>query len=220
MAFRKTHGDNPNKLLFLDVDGVLNSSAFYKYSNQYKQEKVKNPHHARQYDLNKLDLLKEIHDATKCTIVMSSSWRAFYFDPNSKSRMGDGCMSLKRDLKKRKIIIRYKTPNCFDNEEYIRQTKIEWVENEDGLWSTRFKDTGEPCPAITKFYERGYQINEFLQNWKKKYPNVKFCVVDDDSGDLVLFGERFVQTKWYGENEEECGLTKDSVNKIINLLNN
>ena len=118
MAFRKTHGDNPEKLLFLDIDGVLNSSAFYKLSKQYKRDKINNPWYARQYDLNKLQLLKEIHDRTKCTIVMSSSWRGFYFDPKSKSRCGDGCNRLKRDLKRLKIIIRYRTSNNYDKEEY------------------------------------------------------------------------------------------------------
>ena len=217
--FRKTHGDDPNKLLFLDVDGVLNSSAFYKYSKQYKRDKITHRHSAKQYDLKKLDLLKEIHDKTKCTIVMSSSWRVFYFNPSSRSRMGGGCMDLKRDLKRRKIIIRYKTSGNYDEEEYARQNKVEWIENEDGTFNTVFKDTNEPCPGITKFYERGYQINEFLQKWKRRYPNVKFCILDDDCGDLVLFGENFVHTLWYGENEDECGLTKESVQKCITLLN-
>ena len=217
--FRKTHGDDPNKLLFLDVDGVLNSSAFYKYSKQYKSDKVKNPWHARQYDLKKLDLLKEIHDKTKCTIVMSSSWRSFYFDPSSKSRMGDGCMSLKRDLKKRKIAIRYKTSNNYDKDEYTKQLRVEWIKAEDGTWYTQFKDTGEACPGITKFYERGYQINEFLQKWKKRYPKVKFAVLDDDSGDLILFGDNFVHTSWYGDSEDVCGLTSKHVEKCIELLN-
>lgn len=219
MRFKKTHGDDPNKLLFLDIDGVLNSSAFFRCSEQYRKDKIKNPRHARMYDLKKLDLLKEIHGKTKCTIVMSSSWRVFYFNPESKSRLGDSCMGLKRDLKRNKIVIRYKTSGNYDREEYLRQTKIEWIKNDDGTFNTCFKDTGEACPGIIKFYERGYQINEFLQKWKKRYPKVKFAILDDDSGDLVLFGEHFIQTNWYGETEDECGLTSKHVEKCIRLLN-
>lgn len=208
--FRKTHGDDPNKLLFLDIDDVLNSSAFFK-GPKYKMYKIKNPWHAKQYDLDKIKLLKEIHDKTKCTIVMSSSWRMFYFDSKSRSRIGSGCSDLKRDFKRNKIIIRYRTSNNYDREEYARQCNIEWIKNPDGTYNTVFKDTKEPCPGIVKFYERGYQISEFLQNWKRKYPKVKFAVLDDDAGDLVLFEERFVQTRWYGETEDVCGLTSEHV---------
>ena len=219
MAFRKTHGDNPEKLLFLDIDGVLNSFAFYKLSKQYKRDKINNPWYARQYDLNKLQLLKEIHDRTKCTIVMSSSWRGFYFDPKSKSRCGDGCNRLKRDLKRLKIIIRYRTSNNYDKEEYARQNHCEWVKNEDGTYNSKFIDDGKTPPLITKFYERGYQINEFLQRWKRHYPKTKFAILDDDIGDLFLFGDNFVNTKWYGDTEEECGLTPEIVERIIKILN-
>ena len=216
--FKKTHGDDPNKLLFLDIDGVLNSAAFYK-GPKYKMYKIKNPWHAKQYDLDKIKLLKEIHDKTKCTIVMSSSWRAFYFDSKSKSRIGSGCSELKRDFKRKKIVIRYKTSNIYDAEEWNRQSNVEWIKNPDGTFNTVFKDTKEPCSGITKFYERGLQIDTFLKNWKKRYPKVKFAVLDDDSGDLVLFGERFVHTSWYGESEEESGLTPKHVEKCIRLLN-
>ena len=122
--FRKTHSDDPNKLLFLDIDGVLNSSAFFK-GPKYKMYRIKNPWHAKQYDLDKIKLLKEIHDKTKCTIVMSSSWRMFYFDSKSRSRIGYGCSDLKRDFKRNKIIIRYRTSNNYDREEYARQCNIE-----------------------------------------------------------------------------------------------
>lgn len=216
--FKKTHGDDPNKLLFLDIDGVLNSSAFFK-GPKHKMYRIKNPGHAKQYDLNKIKLLKEIHDKTKCTIVMSSSWRMFYFESKSRSRMGCGCSELKRDFKRNKIVIRYRTSNNYDREEYVRQTNADWIKNPDGTFAPVFKNAKESCPGITKFYERGYQINEFLQNWKRKYPKVRFAILDDDAGDLVLFGKRFVQTKWYGETEDECGLTPKHVKRCIRLLN-
>ena len=215
--FRKTHGDNPEKLLFLDVDGVLNSSAFFR-SKHYKLDKIKNPWHAKQYDLKKLDLLKEIHDKTKCTIVMSSTWRTFYFNNNLMSRCGEGCKSLKKDLKKRGIRIFYKTSYNYDKEEYTRQNYVEFVKNEDGTYNSKYVPNDKK-PPLTKFYERGYQINEFLQKWKKRYPKTKFAILDDDCGDLVLFGNNFVNTKWYGDCEDECGITREAVKKVVSLLN-
>lgn len=51
-----------NKVIFLDVDGVL---AYSKYTNP-KTENI---------DIEKVKLLKEICDATGAKVVISSSWR-------------------------------------------------------------------------------------------------------------------------------------------------
>jgi len=50
------------KILFLDIDGVLNT-----YKENYKPVDY--------LDKNKIALLKRIIDETKCKIVISSSWR-------------------------------------------------------------------------------------------------------------------------------------------------
>ena len=215
--FRRTHGDDPNKLLFLDIDGVLNSMVFFKQSKQYKLDLLTRRRTARQYSLDKLDLLKEIHDKTKCTIVMSSSWRIFYFD-KKRTKINRCCMSIVKDLKRRGITIRYKTNNRYDKEEWKKYTNIEWVETEDGLFNTKYLGK-EKTPVISKFYERGLQINDFLNDWKKKYPKVKFAILDDDVGDLCLFGNNFVNTSYYAETEDEAGLTREHVTKIVKLLN-
>lgn len=212
--------DDPKKLLFLDIDGVLNSSAFYK-SDFHKQEREKYGAEAKQYDLKKLDLLKEIHDKTNCTIVMSSSWRSFYFNPSFQSRMGCGCMTLRNDLKDRGIEILYKTGNEYDERLYAIYNGCRWVQDEDGKYHTEWvepEDRKDP-PPITDFYERGLQIKLFKDEWEKKYGKVNFAVLDDDRGDLVLFGENFVNTSWYNENEDEAALTPAHVKKCIELLN-
>ena len=211
--------DNPNKLLFLDIDGVLNSMAFYK-SDFHKQEREKYGAEAKQYDLRKLDLLKEIHDKTNCTIVMSSSWRSFYFNPSSKSRMGCGCMTLKEDLKARGIVIRHKTSNDYDERLYAIYTGCKWVEDKDGNYHTEWVEPEErKYVEITEFYERGLQIKQFKDEWEKKHGKVTFAVLDDDDGDLHLFGENFVHTSWYNENEDEAALTPAHVEKCVRLLN-
>lgn len=195
----KKYGD-PTKLLFLDIDGVLNSQAFFQYSKQYQREKLLQRRSVRSYSLKKLDLLKEIHDKTRCTIVMSSTWRLLYFDKRFKKRRD--YTQLRKDLKKRNIRIRYKTSNHYDYEELDRRV------------DKNLRSTG----PITKFFERGYQINEFLTTWRRKYPNVKFVILDDDVGDLQLFKDNFVRTKWNGPTEEESGLTQEHVDRCIQIL--
>jgi hypothetical protein len=58
------------KIIFLDIDGVLNSNEYYNsLSNEEK--------HGYEYDIDieKVKLLKEIVDATGAEIVLSSTWR-------------------------------------------------------------------------------------------------------------------------------------------------
>lgn len=58
------------KIIFLDVDGVLNS---YEYYASLEEEQK----HGYEYDIDieKVKLLKEIVDATGAEIVLSSTWR-------------------------------------------------------------------------------------------------------------------------------------------------
>ena len=53
------------KVIFLDVDGVLNSVAYDRERNQ----------NDRNIDVSRLMLLKQIVDATGAEIVLSSTWR-------------------------------------------------------------------------------------------------------------------------------------------------
>ena len=56
------------KLIFLDIDGVLNSR---KYD-------LKRGRDDGNIDLTRLELIKELVDRTEARIVLSSSWRAFW----------------------------------------------------------------------------------------------------------------------------------------------
>ena len=58
-------------ILFLDIDGVLNSMAYFK--TQEHQDKRFNLHD--EIDESKVRLLKKIVDATESKIVLSSTWR-------------------------------------------------------------------------------------------------------------------------------------------------
>lgn len=210
--------DDPKKLLFLDIDGVLNSLAFYK-SDFYQKEREMYGSKAKQYDLKKLDLLKEIHDKTNCTIIMSSSWRSFYFD--YKFQMDYGCMVLKKDLKERGIEINYCTGNEYYENWYTIYNGMEWKKDENGLWHYFYieSENRKKPPKVKHFYERGLQIKNFKDEWEKEHSKCNFAILDDDDGDLHLFGKHFVQTSWYGENEEEAALTPKHVEQCIKLLN-
>jgi len=59
---------NFKKIVFLDIDGVLNHDGFF----------AKVPDNEAEWkciDEEKVKLLKDIHDATGCDYVLSSSWR-------------------------------------------------------------------------------------------------------------------------------------------------
>lgn len=56
------------KIIFLDIDGVLNSAEYY--------QSLKDIHgYDKDIDIEKVKLLKEIVDATGAEIVLSSTWR-------------------------------------------------------------------------------------------------------------------------------------------------
>lgn len=70
------------KVIFLDIDGVLNSQHYFETRNDSKND----------IDDSKLPLLKQIVDSTGAKIVLSSSWRyGFGFD---KSK----CLDSVKDL--------------------------------------------------------------------------------------------------------------------------
>lgn len=54
------------KVIFLDIDGVLNSRTYDRKRNWNEQTDI---------DETRLPLIKEIVDATDAKIVLSSTWR-------------------------------------------------------------------------------------------------------------------------------------------------
>lgn len=66
--------DKKVKYIFLDVDGVLNS--YHPYDP--KDDSV---------DLDKVQLVKKIVDATGADVILSSAWKAIW-SPKTRSRGG------------------------------------------------------------------------------------------------------------------------------------
>lgn len=68
------------KIIFLDIDGVLNSRAYDRQRNWNEQTDI---------DETRLPFVKKIVDATGAKIVLSSTWRE-YWDKEPEKRQCDG----------------------------------------------------------------------------------------------------------------------------------
>ena len=65
------------KVLFLDVDGVLNSETYFQ--SDYCKKRNRADERLSMFDDRKVKLLSKIQKATNCTIVMSSTWKSMFF---------------------------------------------------------------------------------------------------------------------------------------------
>ena len=69
--------NDPIKVIFLDIDGVLNSEkSINKNLKKFGKEKGQ---HALMPDRSHIKLLNHIIKETNCKIVLSSSWRILSF---------------------------------------------------------------------------------------------------------------------------------------------
>lgn len=67
------------KIIFLDIDGVLNSATFMKKRQQYKGiHKTPFQFHLEQIDVDAVDLLNQIVKTTNAKVVISSTWRIIF----------------------------------------------------------------------------------------------------------------------------------------------
>lgn len=98
-----------NKIIFLDIDGVLNSMAYF---SQLRAEGRKYEKYNEIYDVY-LKRLAQIYNKTKASIILSSSWRIL--DDDSLSKKNQEATSemynyLEKTLAKYKMYIEGKTP--------------------------------------------------------------------------------------------------------------
>ena len=199
---KKRQKVNPSKVLFLDIDGVLNSNSFFcsKYHDRLKLSKGEQ---GVMHEPRAIKILGDIYKKTHCRIVMSSTWRSFFFSKNKTSKYLS--KPLKKDLKKYNIIIKDKTGWEYDENTAQKYASYIWQEK-DGCSQLVLNKNKQP---LTEFYERGLQIN----NWLKKHPEVKqFAILDDDIVDLPLFGEHFIRCN------SDVGLTQIEADKVVRLL--
>ncbi len=111
------------KVIFLDIDGVLNDSNTFKWCKTIYDRIGIRP---VEIDEEKVMHLKEIVDATDAKIVMSSSWRIFCKKEDGKIVPRDKKMEeLMKILNKYDLEIYDVTPRCGSG---VRQDEIiEWL---------------------------------------------------------------------------------------------
>lgn len=91
------------KIIFLDIDGVLNSARYDKNKSDYDSN----------IDVSRLELVKTLIDCTGADIVLSSSWRS-HWDPEGKDTNETG-RELEGIFKQYGIKLFDKTPSLGGN---------------------------------------------------------------------------------------------------------
>jgi len=191
------------RLIFIDINGVLNFRYFFK-SRAYKKRAKSNNHDMsnmiNRYNLFWVGLLCKL---TKAKVVLSSSWRCGWNEDGTPKEIEKGHNMFQTDKLFRKFGV-----NIFS---ITRNGKLKvsnkWEINEEALndWCnirTFFGKTGKGLEE-TKEREyvlkwgRGTQIIEWLErnNYKGTY-----IVIDDDFQDIVLYkdlGNRIITTSYY-----------------------
>lgn len=162
----------PNKIIFLDIDGVLNSNKYFSSREYYYKEHKKIEYTLEDtikrqlydIDMNKLELLLKVVKITTAKIVITSSWRRLSIYPY-----------IKKYLIEVGLPIIGETPYIEGNrgEEiryYLKNNKVDsFVILDDEI----FKDFNELINNLVKtsFYEEGLTIdscNEIIKRLKKE----------------------------------------------------
>ncbi len=159
----------PDRVLFLDVDGVLNSHKFLYDEGGFERQK-KLDHlvrtnrefewHDAMIDPIGIARLQKCLEATGAVVCVSSSWR--------KSMDFDELVAF---FKRYNITVIGRTPSYHE---------LDHDEEVDGP------------------YARGYEIQEWLRREKDKGINYKYYAIVDDSLDAGVghSDDVFVRTKW------------------------
>ena len=136
------------KIIFLDIDGVLNSRAYDRKRNWNEQTDI---------DETRLPLIKEIVDATNAKIVLSSTWREHWEkEPNLCKEDG---RYINKTFVKYGLKVYDKTPNlgiCAMRRDEIHK------------WIT---DSGETIEAFVIIDDYRYGWGDLFGNLVKTDPN-------------------------------------------------
>lgn len=137
------------KVIFLDIDGVLNES-------DYRKEMMSKGHISVVLQQEQLVLLKRIVDATEASIVLTSSWRKFWRNNECVDSAGQ---IIVKALDEHDLFIIDKTPIIragsrsneveawLKNKPYVSQYVI--LDDNDYSWSRKLRTHWIQCPAAT-----------------------------------------------------------------------
>ena len=178
------------KVLFLDMDGVLNSNVFFRSTAYAESRAMQQMGDDESYgdewtamvDNSAVARLNRVIKETGAKVVISSSWR-YHRTPEDM-----------QDVLNR----------CGFKGEVIGRTPVGMEIDPDSV--------GAPEMRLTVQYDRGYEIEQWLvQNTHLNVAD-NFAIVDDD-WDMPNIKDHFVRTS------AEYGLTDEDVNQLIEILN-
>jgi hypothetical protein len=184
------------KIIFLDIDGVLNHENWYKKRQQLKngldQKEWSDHYPFYEFDPESVERLNKIIDQTGALVVVSSTWR-------HGRRIEDLQEILDRVGFKGKVIDTTPSLNARIGLESAGYTVPRGCEIDWWLKSKKFQRIN---------WSKDKQL-EFLE--KSEVQN--YVILDDDSDMLYPQREHFVQTTW------KDGLNDKHTDKCIEILN-
>jgi len=159
------------KIIFLDIDGVLNSNDWYvRRQNEYEMDAVENQYPFYEFDPKAINRLNEIIKSTGAKVVVSSTWR------------------LGRSVEELQTILNMVG---FIGEVIDKTAHFSSI---DGYTVPR------GCEIEAWLDKKGFQrINwsiEKQQMYIDKSPVKNYIILDDDSDMLYNQKEHFVHTGW------------------------
>lgn len=196
------------KIIFLDIDGVMNSEEqAVETLNIYKNKSEKDIPVRERWDFPRpwrLELLKQIVDATGAKVVLSSCWRGGCYINEAGEVAAREDIIIDEHIELVKIMKEYDMP-------FYSITP--WGIPAEEVKSLLLKDK-KPCGLYDyddkSCYDRGAEI----LYWLKQHPDVdSFVIIDDDVEDLKPYTDRFIKTTW------KKGLQPEHVQKAIDILN-
>jgi hypothetical protein len=184
------------KVIFLDIDGVLNHEKWYKKRQHFKggldQKEWSDCYPFYEFDPESIDRLNKIIDQTGAVVVVSSTWR-------HSRRVEDLQEILEKVGFTGKVIDTTPSINARIGPESAGYTVPRGCEIDWWLKTKKFQ-------RINWSKER--QLEHIEASEVKNY-----IILDDDSDMLYGQREHFVKTNW------KDGLTDERMNRSIEILN-
>lgn len=179
------------KIIFLDIDGVLNSEQYAEWCYTNEGKKYINDGGDLFVDKNAVKLINDLCENFNVRLVISSSWREISLDSTKQS------FNNYKDLK---CLIKYIvgiTPK-YHNENSIRGNEIHdflmYCEN------TNIRN-----------YKQFYDEDFF--KLKDDSLHIDYCIVDDDDDIMTYQKDNFIKINRYS------GITQNDIIKIKKILN-
>ena len=173
------------KILFLDIDGVLNSRHW-----MLQQVGTFDENYENFMDPQAVALLENLVQQTLCEVVLSSAWR-----------ISPGVQEAQRALTHHGFTARIQ-----DHTPSLRYSMLDDEQVEKALGPLRFSEIRDGTHALDREHRRGLEIEIWLRRNVADLASVCIAIVDDSS-DMGALRPRLVQThERYGLQPEHLPL--------------